>query len=66
MRSKLSKGRDLFFEPSYTKPNVTVFAHIVHSRITEILMQNNTDNTFIIAGKTQLKQVVEYKADAGY
>ena len=32
----------------------------------EILMRNNTDNVLIIAGKTQLGQVVKYKADACY
>ena len=34
--------------------------------MTEILMQKNTDNVLTIAGKTQLRQVVEYKADACY
>ena len=34
--------------------------------MTKILMQNNTDDVLTIAGKTQLGQVVEYKADACY
>ena len=34
--------------------------------MTKIVMRNNTDNVLTIAGKTQLGQVVEYKADACY
>ena len=34
--------------------------------MTEILMQNNTDDILIIAGRTPLGQVVEYKANACY
>ena len=34
--------------------------------MTKILMRNNTDNVLTIAGKTQLGQVVKYKADACY
>ena len=34
--------------------------------MTKILMQNNTDNILIIAGTTQLRQVVEYKANTCY
>ena len=66
IQSKLPEKRDFFFQPSYTKPNFTVFAQVVNCRMTDILMQNNTDNALIIAGKTWLEQVVEYKADACY
>ena len=34
--------------------------------MTEILMQNDTDNVLTIAGKTQLGQVVKYKANMCY
>ena len=34
--------------------------------MTEILMQDNIDNVLTIAGRTQLVQVVKYKADACY
>ena len=34
--------------------------------MTEIFLQNNTDNTLTIAGKTQLGQVFKYKANACY
>ena len=66
VRSKLPEGRNLFFEPSYAKPNVTVFAQIVNCGMTKILTQNNTDNVLIIAGKTRLGRVVKYKVDACY
>ena len=34
--------------------------------MTKILMWNDTDNILTIAGKTQLGQVVKYKANACY
>ena len=66
VRSKLPKKKNLLIEPSYAKPDVTVFAQIVDFGMTAILMQNNIDNALTIAGKTQLGQVVEYKIDACY
>ena len=66
VQSKLPEGKDPLFKPSYAKPNVTVFAQIVDCKMTEILMRNNTDDLLIIAGKTQLGQVIECKADACY
>ena len=66
VQSKLLERKDLFLEPSYAKPDVTVFAQIVDCGMTEILILNNTENVLIIAGKSQLGRVVKYKADAYY
>ena len=65
VQSKLPEERRLHFKPSYAKPDVTIFAQIVNCGMTEILIQNNTDDVLTIAGKTQLG-LVEYKADACY
>ena len=54
--SKLPEERDLFFEPSYAKPNVIVFPQIIDCEMTKILMRNNTVDVLTIAGKTQLEQ----------
>ena len=64
VQSKLPKGRDFFFKPSYATPDVIVIAQIVNCEMTKILMQNNTNDVLTIASRTQLGQVVEYKADA--
>ena len=62
----MPEEKDLFFKLSHPKPNVIVFAQIINCRMTEIFMQNNTNNALIIAGKSQLEKVVEYKADRCY
>ena len=49
VQNKLSEGSNHLFKPSYAKPNVTIFAQIVDCGMTEILMQNNTDNILTIA-----------------
>ena len=54
VQSKLPERQNLFFEPSYPKPNVVIFAQIVYCGMTKILILNNTDNVLTIAGKTQL------------
>ena len=54
VQSKLLEEKNLLLEPSYAKPNVTVFAQIVNCGMTKILMQNDTDNVLTLAGKTQL------------
>ena len=66
LRNKLPKRKDLLSEPSYAKLIVTVFAQIVGCRMTKMLMQNDTNNALTIAGRTQLKQVIKYEADACY
>ena len=66
VQSKLAKGKNLLFKPSYAKPNVIVVAQTVNCRMTKILMRNNTNNSLTIAGKTQLEQVIEYKTNVCY
>ena len=52
VKSKLPEGKDLLFKHSYAKPNITVLAKIVDCGMTDILMQNNTDNVLTITSKT--------------
>ena len=66
VRSKLPKKNELFLEPFYAKPNMTVIAHIVNCGMTKIFMQNNVDNVLIITSRTQLGRVIEYKAERCY
>ena len=66
VQSKLPERRDLLFEPTYAKPDITVFAQIVNCGMTKILIWNDINNILTIAGKTQLGRVVKYKANACY
>ena len=66
----LSEDRDYIFEPT-TQVNLILFAHLIDSKITEILVRNDSDHQVEIPRKLRLGVVTEinyencFQADLG-
>ena len=63
--SHLSIDQDLLFESS-SQIKLSVYAHIVDHIMSEVIVINETEKIMILLQKTQLRQVVKYKADRCY
>ena len=62
--NKLSKDRDMFFEPQYSLPLKhinEIYAHVINASFRKIQIKNDTDQPIIIPRKARLNTLNKYK-----